>query len=107
MNEHVETCPTPAAQSRQELSDCSVEQLASQRYVDALGELLEEAAAGSHVHLLADAITWTFARIAIGCGAAATADMLSKVGKYMTGLEARNQAERELESERQAGRLPN
>jgi hypothetical protein len=107
MNEHVEACSTPPAQSPAPLSDCTPEQLASGRYLDALDELVDAAAAGKHMRILADAIAWTFARVAIGCGPAATGDMLSLVGNYMVKLETHNQAERELERERQAGRLPN
>lgn len=106
MNEHVEASSAPAANPPAQPSDCTPEQLAHGRYLDALHDLVEDAAAGGNMRQLADVIAWTFARIAIGCGPAATGDMLGLVGRYMTGIETRNQAERELEHERASGHMP-
>lgn len=106
MADHVESCSTLVAQSSAQPSDCTAEQLAATRYLDALHELVEDAAAGKRMHLLADALAGTFARVAIGCGPAATGDMLSRAGRYMTALETRNEAARELEQARREGRAP-
>lgn len=107
MNENIQLRTEDAATPPVELSDCTPEQRARDRYCDALHDLVEDAAANEHIRELADVIAWTFARIAIGCGPAATGDMLRLVGKYMTGLETQKEAKRELEREREAGRLPN
>jgi hypothetical protein len=105
MSEQVEAGLTPEAQIPAQPSDCTPEQLAHGRYLDALHDLVEDAWANGHLRLLADVIAWTFARIAIGCGPAATGDMLGLIGQYMTGIERQNEAKRELEREREAGRL--
>jgi hypothetical protein len=89
------------------LADTTPDELAHGRYLDALHDLVEDAAAGHRMHLLADVLAWTFARLAIGCGPAATADLLAKVGKYMGALAEQDAAKRELERARQEGRLPN
>jgi hypothetical protein len=107
MNEHVEACSTPAAQFPTQPSDCTLEELASRRYFEVLDGLLDDAAAARHVRVLANALAWNFARIAARCGAAATGDMLRLVGEYMVKIETEDQAQRELEGERQDGRLPN
>lgn len=107
MNEHVEACFTPAAQFPSQPSDCTLEELASRRYCEVLDGLLDDASAARHVRVLANALAWTFARIAVRCGAAATGDMLRLVGDCMVKVETEDQAQRELERERKDGRLPN
>ena len=107
MTNRSEATPIALATAPTQPSDCTREQLAHGRYLDALHDLVEDAAAGGTLRELADVVAWTFARIAVGCGPAATGDMLNLVGKYMTGIETRKQAERELERPREEGRLPN
>ena len=106
MEEHVQSCSTPQAVSSSHPSDCATEQIASSGYLKVLDELVTDAVDGRRVQILADALAWTFARIATGCGPVATGDMLSKIGSYMITVETRKQAERELEEERKEGRLP-
>ena len=107
MSEPIELHPTPAAPVPIQLADGTADEIAHGRYLDTLHDLVQDAAGAERLHLLADVLAWTFARLAIHCGPAATADLLAKVGKYMGALEERNRAERELERERQEGRLPN
>ena len=107
MNEHAEADFTPAAQFPTQPSDCTIEEIASRRYCEVLDGLLDDAAAARHVRVLANALAWTFARIAVRCGAAAAGDMLRLVGDYMLQVVTKDQAQRELEQERQEGRLPN
>jgi hypothetical protein len=107
MKNRSEANPVALATSQTQPADCTREELAHDRYLDALHDLVEDAAAGGNIRELADVVAWTFARIAIGCGPGATGDMLGLVGKYMTGIHTQKQAERELERERQEGRLPN
>ena len=107
MSQQIETGSSPAPQTVIQLADTTPDELAHGRYLDALHDLVEDAAAGQRMHLLADVLAWTFARLAIGCGASATADLLAKVGKYMGALAEQDAAKRELERARQEGRLPN
>jgi hypothetical protein len=105
MSEAIEIRTSGAAQSVVPLSDCTPDERAHDRYVDALHDLVEDAAEGQRLHLLADVLAWTFARLASGCGPAATADLLAKVGKYMGVLEEQKEARRELERAKEEGRL--
>ena len=106
MEEHVQSCSTPQAVPSTQQSDCATEQSASSGYLKVLDELVTDAVDGRRVQILADALAWTFARIATGCGPAATGDMLAKFGSYMITLETRRQAERELKQVRKEGHLP-
>ena len=83
MSQQIEIGSSPAPQAVIRLSDATPDELAHDRYLDALHDLVQDAAAGQRLHLLADVLAWTFARLAINCGPAATADLLAKVGKYM------------------------
>jgi hypothetical protein len=85
------------------LDDATTDAAAHDRYLDALHDLVQDAAAAGRLHLFADVLAWTFARLAINCGPAATADLLAKVGKYMGALEEQNRAQRELEAAREEG----
>jgi hypothetical protein len=107
MSQHIEIGSSPASQAVIQPSDATPDELAHDRYLDALHDLVEDAAAGHRMHLLADVLAWTFARLAIGCGASATAELLAKVGKYMGALEEQKEAKRELELAREEGRLMN
>lgn len=107
MSECIHNETSPAAPAPVQLNDATSDEAAHGRYLDALHDLVEEAAGAGRLHLLADVLAWTFARLAINCGPAATADLLAKVGKYMGALEEQNRAKRELEAAREEGRLPN
>ena len=107
MSERIEIPTSGAAQSVVQMSDCTPDEGAHDRYLDALHDLVQDAAAAGRLHLLADVLAWTFARLAVNCGPAATADLLAKVGKYMGALEEQKEAKRELERAREEGRLVN
>jgi hypothetical protein len=108
MSEHIEIPSNCTAQAAAPLADRSTpDERAHDRYLDALHDLVQDAAGGQRLHLLADVLAWTFARLAINCGPAATADLLAKVGKYMGALEEQKDAKRELERAREEGRLVN
>lgn len=105
MSEFIEVPTSGGAQSVVQMSDCTPDERAHDRYLDTLHDLVEDAAAAQRLHLLADVFAWTFARLAINCGPAATADLLAKVGKYMGAPEEQKEAKRELERAREEGRL--
>ena len=105
MSESIHIESSPVAPAPVHLNDSTSDEAAHDRYLDALPDLVQEAADAGRLHLLADVLAWTFARLAINCGPAATADLLAKVGKYMGALEEQNRAKRELEREREEGRL--
>jgi hypothetical protein len=107
MSEQIELRVDPALPAPIELSDGTAAEGAHDRYLDALHDLVLDAAQAERMHLLADVLAWTIARLAIGCGQAATADMLAKIGKYMGALEEQNRAKQELEAAREEGRLVN
>lgn len=106
MSEHIEVPSSRTTPAAVPLSDSSTpDERARDRYVDALHDLVEDASEGRRLHLLADVLAWTVARLASGCGPAATADLLAKVGRYMGALEEQKEAKRELERAREEGRL--
>jgi hypothetical protein len=107
MSEQIEVPVSRTPQATAPLSDCTPGESAHHRYLDTLHDLLKDAAAAGRLHLLADVLAWTVARLAINCGPAATADLLAKVGKYMGALEEQKAAKRELEAARDEGRLVN
>jgi hypothetical protein len=106
MNEQLQGSSNDAVEAHP-LADCTPEQLAETRYLQALADLLADASNGNRMHILADSLAWTIAQVAAGCGVAATGDMLRRVGGYMYTLESRRRAGEEAEQERQEGRLPN
>ena len=107
MRDHVEACPTEVTQPPTHSADCSPEQLAEARYLKMLDDLLADAAEHKRVQMLADALAFTFGRIAVGCGIAATGDVLRRLGGHICALETRRQAAEEAQLARQEGRLPN
>jgi hypothetical protein len=88
-------------------TDCTPEQLAEARYLKALDTLLADAADSKQIDTLADTLAWTLARVAVGCGIAATGDILRRLGGFICSLETRRQAEEEAVLARQEGRQPN
>lgn len=106
MNEQLRGSSNDAAEAHS-LADCTAEQLAGTRYLKALADLMADAGNGNRMHVLADSLAWTIAQVAVGCGVAATGDILRRVGGYMYTLESRRRAGKEAEQERQEGRLPN
>ena len=107
MHEHADTCSTQVVSSPAQLTDCTPEQLAEARYFKALDELLADAAEHKQMQILADTLAWTFARVAAGCGVAATGDMLRRLGTYICSLETQRQAQDEALLAKQDGRQPN
>jgi len=106
MRDHVEACSTEVTQSSAHQSDCTPDQLAEARYLETLDGLLTDAAEHKRMQTLADALAFTFGRIAVGCGIAATGDMLRRLGGHICALETRRQAAEEAQLARQEGRLP-
>ena len=107
MSDHVEACFTEATQLPAHPADCSPEQLAEARYLKTLDDLLADAAEHKRMQMLADALAFTLGRIAVGCGIAATGDVLRRLGGHICALETRRQAAEEAQLARQEGRLPN
>jgi hypothetical protein len=107
MSDHVDACFTEATQPAAHSADCSSEQMAEARYLKTLDDLLADAAEHKRMQLLADALAFTVGRIAVGCGMAATGDVLRRLGGHICALETRRQAAEEAQLARQEGRLPN
>src|SRR5512137_1281374 len=69
-----DTIPSPANQPLEQpsrIADATPEQLAEQRYLTAVGKLVDDAAEHGYVGVLADTLAWTIARLIVGCGVAA------------------------------------
>lgn len=107
MTDHVPSGTTPEVESPLQLADCSSDEAAHRRYYETLSSLVEDAAERRNLRMLADVLAWTLARIAVQCGTKPTGDILAYLGKYMIEIEERNEARRELERQREEGRLPN
>jgi hypothetical protein len=90
-----------------QLADCSSDEQAYRHYLDTLNALVDDASDRRNLRMLADALAWTLARIAVYCGTKATGDIVAYLGKYMIEIEERNEARRELERQREEGRRPN
>lgn len=87
-------------------SSGSTEPVAEDGYLDRLDGLLSDAVNHRRLDTLANALAWTIARIADGCGPAATGDLLRRIGSHMCMLETLRQTEAEAQRARQEGRLP-
>lgn len=108
MSIHREPCSTSdISQARAVPNDCTPEQLAQDRYLAAIDALVADAVEGKRMPVLANVLAWTTARIAVGCGAAATGDLLRRIGGYMCQLETERQAENEALLAKREGRQPN
>lgn len=106
MTNHVRSCsdlPSPAVL---EPTDCSAAQVAEARYLQSLDELMSDAVDNRRLGTLANALAWTVARIASGCGTAATGDVLRRIGGHMCTLETLRQTEAEAQRALREGHLP-
>ena len=81
-------------------------QSAEDGYLDRLDDLMSDAVDHRRLDTLANALAWTIARIAIGCGPAATGDVFRRIGGHMCTLETLRQTEAEAQRALQEGRLP-
>lgn len=88
------------------MDDSARDDAAAQRCADALGEMLAEAEAGAHVHVLVDGLAYMLARIACQCGSGATGHILYTIGDHIQKIEAHRRAGQEAERAKQEGRLP-
>lgn len=107
MPDDLKSGSTAGVQSQPTLADCSSDEQAYRHYLDALNTLVDDASDRRNLRMLADALAWTLARIAVYCGTRATGDILAHLGKYMIEIEERNEARRELERQRAEGLRPN
>ena len=87
--------------------DCTPEQLAQDRYLAAVDALVADAVEGKRMPQLANVLAWTTARIAVGCGVAATGNLLRRIGGYICQLETERQTKNEALSAKYGGRQPN
>lgn len=106
MPDHVRSCSGSAGSRTAANSDRSAEQIAEDRYLYCLDELMSDAVDHRRLDTLANALAWTIARIAHGCGPAATGDVLRRVGGHMCTLETLRQTEAEAQRARQEGHMP-
>ncbi len=104
MHKHADTCSTHDITAGETTSsDCTPEQLAQACYLQAIDALLADAADGKRLQVLANVLAWTLARVAVGCGVAATGDLLRRIGGYICQLETERQAENEALLAKQEG----
>jgi len=94
-----ETIPLPSR-----ADDASPERLAEERYLGAIGKLVDDATANGQVGVLADVLAWTIARMIVGFGVPAAGDILRRIGSYVGNLSERRRAEEEAEQARKEGR---
>ena len=106
MTIHVRSCSDAASPPEVEPADCSAEQVAKARYFRSLDELMSDAVDNQRLDMLADALAWTIARIAHGCGPAATGDVLRRIGGHLCTLETLRQTEAEAQRALREGHLP-
>lgn len=106
MTIHVRSCSDVASQPEGEPADCFAEQVAKARYFRNLDELMSDAVDNQRLDILADALAWTIARIAYGCGPAATGDVLRRIGAHLCTLETLRQTEAEAQRALREGHLP-
>ncbi len=106
MTSHVRSCSDVASEPEVEPADCSAEHVAKARYFRNLDELVSDAVDNRRLDILADALAWTIARIAHGCGPAATGDVLRRIGGHMCILETIRQTEAEAKRALREGHLP-
>ena len=105
MNRKVHNTSNEEAALPAPLNDCTPEEAAEARYLEAMANLMADATAGKHMHILADNIAWTIASISVNCGVGAAGDILRKIGGYICTIETRCQAQEEAQQAKQEGRL--
>ena len=84
----------------------SAERSGEDDYFTRLNTLISDAVDHRRLDTLANALAWTVARIATGCGPAATGDLFRRIGNHMVTLETLRHTEAEAQRARQEGRLP-
>lgn len=106
MTNHVRSCGDVAFPPATEPDDCSAEQISEARYLRSLDELMSDAVDNRRLDTLADALAWTVALIANGCGPATTGDVLRRIGGHMCSLETLRSTEAEAQRALREGHLP-
>lgn len=87
--------------------DCPPEELARNRYFDAVYPLLQDALEHGQLEALVDVLTRVLARIGLNCGTVAMADIVHRYGGHVAAFARSDAAEEEAEKARKAGRRPN
>jgi hypothetical protein len=86
------------------LADGTREQQIEERYLKAIGALVEDAGEHDSTAILVEVLTWTLARIAVGYGTTGVSgDILLRLGRHMCDLTERKQAQDEAVKSRKAG----
>jgi hypothetical protein len=86
------------------LADGTREQQIEERYLKAIGVLVEDAGDRDSTAILVEVLTWTLARIAVGYGTTGVSgDILLRLGRHMCDLTERRDAQAEAAKSRQAG----
>ncbi len=107
MTEVVEVRCTTVPRSQHQPVDRTRDQRAEAQYQKSLDDLVAEAGEAGQIHVLADGLAWTIARIGFKCGTAATGDILRRIGGYLQSLEVQRQASEQAAKAREEGLLPN
>ena len=77
------------------------------RYVEAMNALLEDARKRKAVNVFTDVAAWKLAVVAFQCGPHAAGDILRRFGAHLGTLAEADDAQREADAAKEAGRLPN
>ena len=107
MKDPVRSCSGGSGSRAAANAGSSDEQVIEGRYLRCLDELMSDAVDHRRLDTLANVLAWTIARIAIGCGPAATGDVLRRIGGHLCKLETLRQTEAEAKRAREEGRIPN
>ena len=80
MNQVVETSREDNAARQAPLADCTPHQLADERYMRAMGEMVKDAVSNNRLEMLVDRLTETLGSIGLNCGPRVTGDILGRLG---------------------------
>ena len=88
------------------VADCTPHQLADERYMRAMGEMVKDAVSNNRLEMLVDRLTETLGSIGLNCGPRVTGDILGRLGHHLIQADARRRAENEAEEAKKEGRAP-
>jgi len=106
MNRSVEISREKTERSGQASADRTPDQLADQRYTDALAAMVEDAVSNRRLELLVDRLTLTLGSIGLNCGPRVTGDILGRLGHHLIQADARRRAANEAEQAKKEGHAP-
>ena len=96
---------SPARHAERAAPEATPAQLAEERYSAAVQKLLDDALEHRHMEPLAEALTYQLARIGFGYGISAVGDIVTRLGKHLAHVAAREAAEAEAKQAKKAGSI--